>query len=95
MANTILLQLKLPIEEKPIIINEYPEDEITVEDLYNKEFEESEFDSIEILDSTVGGIEYAYADLFDIDMMIERGKTPDMDTLDYIYWELEKGTWAK
>ena len=65
-------------------IDEYP---ITIDDLYSMEYEYSEFDRIEAFDD---GVEYVYADLFDIDMIMERGKTPEMDTLDYIYWELKK-----
>ena len=88
----MLLQQRLLIEEKPkeIIIDEYP-DTITAEEFYTKEYEESHFDNIEEnIDETINGIEYAYANLFDTDMLIERGKTIEMDIEDYVYWETQK-----
>ncbi len=71
-----------------LVLEEYP-DVMTKEIYESQEYEEIPSDSIEALDN----IERVYADLFDIEMITERGKTPEMDTLDYIYWELKERSW--
>jgi len=57
-----------------------------IDEIYSKEYEESVLVETDV---SADYLESLHSDLFDEDLMAMRGQTPEMDILDYIYWNKE------